>query len=163
MIVYVLINMALGLLNEFIGRTMAPYVVDTGASEPVTIPADIVMLSFFLIIFMFWGFRLFWLNIPFSLNMSMRDYMRAVRGAMPTLQMIAIWLLCFAPFIMALKIVWELFGAPIVAGMGAGVGNVLNNALSAFVDTLKSLVAVAGITFALRTLMTPASRTNRIV
>lgn len=69
MIVFVLINMAIGLLNDVVARAMTPYMA-MGEADIDKVPAIIPVFSVFFLVFMFWGFRLLWLHIPFALNMA---------------------------------------------------------------------------------------------
>lgn len=159
MIVFVLINMAIGLLNDVVARVMMPYMpVDVSTADGADIPAFIPFLSILLLAFMFWGFRLLWLHIPFALNMDVKDYLRAVKGAGSSLHMIGAWLLCFVPFILIMKFVGPVFAA--IPGQG---GTFAVTILSILLDTAKSIIATAGITFGLREIFSGKGRVDRRV
>lgn len=44
-----------------------------------------------------WAFRLFWLNIPMLVLMPVKTYLKALPGLMPSLHMLATWLLAIIP------------------------------------------------------------------
>lgn len=143
MIVFVLINMAIGFLSESVNKIMGPYIAVDSATASAEIPPEIAFLSIFLLVFMFWAFRLLWLHIPFSLNMEIKSYLVSLRGASLTFRLIALWILCFLPFLIVLQIFGSFFAAlPDEIGRFAGM------ILSTLVDTLKSIVTTAGMTYA---------------
>lgn len=157
MIVFVLINMTIGLLSHFVSVVMGPYMPVNG-TPPDNIPAAIPLLSFALLAFMFWGFRLLWLHIPFSLNMDFKQFFSTVRGAPLTVRLIALWLLCFVPFLLSLQVL-----VPVLSVLPQDVGRFGVTILSIFVDTLKSIVTVAGMTYAFQQIFTGKSRLDRRV
>ena len=146
MIVFVLINMAIGFLNDIVAQAMTPYMSLDPETDIDKVPPIIPIFSVFFLVFMFWGFRLLWLHIPFALNMSMRDYLQRLKGAMSSFYMIGVWILCFAPFILLLKFIGPVFLAALPGQAGVSAVTVL----SILFDTLKSLIATAGITFGLK-------------
>lgn len=157
MIVFVLINMAIGFLSHFVTVVMGPYMPVNG--EPVeNIPAIIPLLSFGLLGFMFWAFRLLWLHIPFSLNMDLRQFIGTVRGASLTVRLIALWLMCFVPFLLA----FQMF-APVLQSLPEDLGRFGITIVSILVDTLKSIVTVAGMTYAFREIFAGRGRMDRRV
>lgn len=146
MIVFVLINMAIGFLNEIVATAMMPYMSLDAETDIDKVPPIIPVFSVFFLVFMFWGFRLLWLHIPFALNMPMRDYMQRLKGGMTSFYMIGVWVLCFAPFILLLKFVGPVFLAALPGQAGVSAVTVL----SILFDTLKSIIATAGVTFGLK-------------
>lgn len=156
MITFVLINMAVGFLNDAVAKIMMPYMPLDMAATDTEIPAYIPVLSVALLALMFWGFRLLWLHIPLALNMDVKTYLKAVRGG--TLYIIALWLLCFVPFILIMK-----FVGPVFAALPGGAGSFAITILSIFVDTIKSIVTTAGMTFLLRDIFTARPTLDRRV
>lgn len=158
-IMYVLINMAIGLLSDFAMRVMGPYVSMDGTVNPENIPPAIPMLSIVLMIGMFMGFRLLWVYIPFALNMEIKPYLHALRGVSGALALIGTWLLCFVPFVLVMK-----FVGPVFAAIPGGAGVFLVTLLSIILDTCKGIVTTAGITFGLREVFTrPQGKLDRRV
>ncbi len=154
MIVFVLINMGIGFLNDVISRTMLPYIpVEVGAPS-AEIPAPLAFASILILVMMFWGFRLLWLHVPLALNMGFKTYLAGVKGASTSLHMIGVWLLCFVPFIVVLKILSVVVAAPVTLTLGEGAGTFVMAILSVLADTLKSIVTTAGIAFGLREIFT---------
>lgn len=99
MIVYVLINMAVGLFVWGAMAYMMPYVPDGESGTPPQVPGVVAFLSVLILGFMFWAFRLIWLYIPYALNQDGASYLRALRGIGSSLHLIGIWLLCLLPFL----------------------------------------------------------------
>lgn len=157
MIVFVLINMAVGLLSHFVSIVMGPYMPVNG-TPPDNIPATIPMLSVALLVFMFWGFRFLWLHIPFSLNMDFKQFFLRVRGASLTVRLIALWLLCFVPFLLVIQIF-----APLLTVLPPDMARFGVTILSILVDTLKSIVTAAGMVFAFQQIFAGKGRLDRRV
>ncbi len=149
MIVFVLINMALGLLTAVISQLMMPYMPAEGVETP-EVPAGIALLSVFLLIGIFWGFRLLWVYIPFALNIDFMTYMKKLRGFHTSILLIATWILCFLPFFLALQVIAGVIGGLLSSLFGSGVSSFIVIIITVIVDTLKSLVATAGITMGLK-------------
>lgn len=151
MIVYTLLNMAIGLAMTIVGTSLGDYMPDEGGTQP-EIPPHIAMMSFFMLAFMFWGFRLLWLYIPFSLNVPPKTYMDAVRGVSTSLYLIATWLVCFLPVFLALHLVGQLLGGAAHAALGSGASTFVLMVLTVVADTLKSILTTAGIAYGLMAL-----------
>lgn len=149
MIVFVLINLALGFLMAVVGQYLGPYLQADGGTPP-QIPVGIALFSFVMMGAMVWGFRLVWLYIPFAVGMSGRDYLRGVRGVQPTVHMIAIWILCFVPFMFGLQLVLDVVGT----FPGQAVLSFVTIIFTVLADTLKGIVATAGLTYGLREMFT---------
>lgn len=159
MIVFVLVNMAVGLVNEMVSRVMTPYIPAGPVGQDVDIPPQVAFLSFAILVFMFWGFRLLWIYIPYALNMDARDYLRGLKGWKSSLPLIGAWLLCFIPFILTLKFLDSLF-----TGLLPGdAGIFLSRMVSIVLDTVKNIVTTAGLTFGLREIFSGSNRIDRRV
>lgn len=156
MIVYVLINMAIGLLSDFSMRVMGPYVgADMTTAEDI--PPAIPLLSVFLLVLMVMGFRLLWVYIPFALNMDTKTYLQALKGGSGAVALIGTWMLCFIPFVLVMR-----FVGPVFEAFPGGAGGFLVTLLSIVMDTLKGIVTTAGVTFGLREIFTrPNQRLDR--
>ncbi len=161
MIVFVLINMAVGFLNELVVRTMGPYMPESPDTQMVEVPPHIALLSVILVGFIFWGFRLLWLYIPYALNMTIKPYLAGIKGLSTSLHMLGLWLLCFVPFIILLKILSALIVAPFSHLLGADIGGFFSIIFSVVTDTFKSIVTTAGMAFALRAIFAPSKKTGR--
>lgn len=151
MIVFVLINMVIGLFAEYTARIMMPYMPVEGASQ-VEIPAHIAFVSFVMLGAMFWGFRLIWLYIPYALNMDGLTYLNAVKGLSTSISMIGTWVLCFIPFMVLMRLAAVLVADPLAATGGSSISMFAMTLLTVLVDTVKGLVTVAAITYGLREL-----------
>lgn len=96
-----------------------------------------------------WGFPLLWLYIPVAGGMDVRRWIDEIRGLKFSLPLMGVWLLCYLP-IAALTI----FGvsailSPFETGAiptGARFAVII---IGVILDTAKSLLGTAGITFAL--------------
>ncbi len=150
MLVFVLINMALGLFIAFVSQFILPYMPqDASAAAEVDIPASVAFVSFVLLVGMFWGFRLLWLYIPYAIGMEWRPYVAALRGVMTSVHMMGLWLMCFVPIYLVLRFGTALFGtlAQSLAGdAGAAFVMIIFTVLA---DTLKSIIVTSGMTYAL--------------
>lgn len=150
MIVFVLINMAIGGFMAFVGNYIMPYMPqDAAAAETVQIPGNVAFLSFVLLVSIFWGVRVMWMFIPYAIGMNWRSYLMPLRGVSTSVHMIGLWLLCFIPVFLVLRVVAGIFGtlAQSLAGdAGAAFVTIIVTVLA---DTLKVLLVTSGMTFAL--------------
>lgn len=159
MVVFVLINMTIGLLNDFAARVMMPYMPTDPAATDIDIPPYVAVFSIVMLVLMFWGFRLLWLYVPMALNMPVRDYLARLKGAGSSLYLIGVWVLCFLPFIVMLKYAAQFLGAALPEqAAGAFV-----TALSVLFDIIKSIVTTAGVAFGLREMFAGKGRVDRRV
>ena len=159
MIVFVLINMAIGFLNDTVARAMEPYMSLDMEADVDKIPPIIPVFSIFFLAFMFWGFRLMWLHIPYALNMSAGQYLTRLKGATSSIYMIGVWIFCFVPFILILKFIGPIF----IAGLPGQAGTMAVTLLSILLDTVKSIIVTAGITFGLKEIFSGKDRVDRRV
>jgi hypothetical protein len=65
------------------------------------------------------------------------------------------------PFIILLKILTVVIATPIALTMGPGAGLFIGILLSVMIDTLKSIVGTAGITYALQAIFTAKKPSGR--
>lgn len=151
MIVFTLINMALGLAMTFVSLYLGDYMPDESGAQP-EIPSYIALMSFLMLGLMFWGFGLLWLYIPFAINVPAKTYMDAVRGFSTSLYLIATWVVCFLPVFLLLRIIGAFVGGTAHAALGDGASSFVLILLSVIADTLKSILTTAGIVFGLSVL-----------
>lgn len=144
MIVFVLINLGLGLFNSVVAHYLGSLPEDM-TENPENLPPGITVVTLALLVGTLWGFRMLWLYIPFSLNMRGRDYLRSLKGFMASVHLIGIWLLCSIPFFLVMR----MFSGAIITAIGEGSSAFPLFVLTAIVDTFKNLLTTAGITFAL--------------
>jgi MFS family permease len=144
LLVFVLINMALGLMLAF----LTPYLPED-AKTAETLPPAMGFAFMLLLVFSFWGFRLTWLYIPYALNIDAKRYLKALGGISASLPMLATWILCFIPFIVCVQLVGS-FLAPLVDAAGnKAAGGFAMVILTIIFDTLKNILATAAITYGL--------------
>lgn len=146
-IVYVLIGMALGMITVFAQAYLMPYMSEDALKDPEAIPSYVGISCLFALAFMFWGFRLVWLYIPYALNGDAMTYLHRMRGAGTSVHMIGVWLICLLPFLLALQILAHVVAAPIGAAFGGAAGYFIMTIFVAAVDTAKGLVTTAGMTY----------------
>lgn len=149
-IVYVLIGMALGVLTLLAQIYLMPYATKEAMESGVPVPAPIAIVSMLGLGFLFWGFRLAWLYIPFALNSDPRYYFFRMRGFGTSISMIGVWLLCLLPFLLILRILAGVVAAPIAGLMGDTAGFLVMTLIVAAADTAKSLIVTAGMTNGMR-------------
>lgn len=146
-IVYVLIGMALGMITVFAQTYLMPYLSEDALKDPEAIPSYVGFGCLFALAFMFWGFRLVWLYIPYALNGDAGTYLYRMRGVGTSLHMIGVWLICLLPFLLILQILANVVIAPLTASLGGAAGYFLMTIFVAAIDTCKGLVTTAGITY----------------
>lgn len=150
MIVYVLINLAMGLVIAVGGVYLKTYIPDGVSPDKVEIPPGVTFFFMLFMGFMFWGFRLLWLYIPYSLNMNPEEYLSRVKGLSSSLHMIGVWLLCFLPFFLALRFFAGLLGGAANAAFGESASSFVILFLTVVTDTAKTIMTTAGVTFGLQ-------------
>ncbi len=146
-IVYVLIGMALGMITVFAQAYLMPYLSEDALKDPDAIPSYVGIGCLIALAFMFWGFRLVWLYIPYALNGDAGTYLFRMRGLGTSVHMVGLWLICLLPFLLALQIIGHLFVAPIDAAFGGAAGYFVMTVFIAAIDTAKGLVTTAGMTY----------------
>lgn len=151
-IIYVLIGMALGMMTLLAQIYLMPYVTKEAIESGAPIPAPVGIASALGLGFMFWGFRLAWLYIPFSLNSDARYYFFRMRGFGTTVSLIGVWLLCLLPFLLLLRVFAGVIVAPVGLLMGETAGFFVMTLMVSAADTVKSLMVTAGITNGMREL-----------
>ncbi len=149
-VVFVLINMVVGFFTAMAGQYLMPYVHLENADAAEKIPAYIGLISLVGLVAMFWGFRLLWLYIPYALNMDARNYLRGLKGQWTSMHMIGVWLLCYIPFFLGLRLIVAMISMPIGMAFGETGASFVSVILVVLADTAKSIVTTAGITFGLK-------------
>lgn len=149
MIVYTLLNMAVGLLVALVTTMLMPYIPQGGEAH-VAIPGHVAFLSMILLVTMFWGFRLLWIYIPYALNQSPLTFLLPLKGVTGSLNLIGLWLLCFIPFFLGLRLFAALLAVPVQSSFGEQAGSFVLIILTVLADTIKSLLTTAGVTYAYR-------------
>lgn len=144
LLVFVLINMALGAILAFV----TPYIpADPSTAEQL--PPLTGFIFFALLAFSFWGFRLTWLYIPYALNIDGMRYLKALGGLKSSLSMIAVWVLCFIPFVICVQIAGTFFGSLSEAIAGKAAGGFAMVIVTILLDVVKNVIATAAITYGL--------------
>jgi hypothetical protein len=142
-IVYVLINMAVGGLFAWVLSVAPP-----PNADPTTINPGVSIALIAVMGAMIWAFRLMWLYVPMAANIKGEFYLNSLKGYRASFPLIGVWLVCIMPFFMAGNLIGGLASSVLgtAGGDAAGAfGMIL--VLVAF-DTIKNLVATAGITYA---------------
>ncbi len=149
-IVFALINMALGFLVATVGPYFSSFLPENPSDAAhVDIPGYALLMSVGMLAFMFWGFRLTWLYIPYALNMTPGPYLFVLRGLGTSVHLIGLWLLCFLPFYLVLGVFTGVIGPALAALLGKSVATLLALVMGVIADTLKTLLTTAGVTYAL--------------
>lgn len=147
MIVYVLINMAMGLLFTAASGYFTPFLKE-GAEA--AIPPQAALLSIVMLSFLLWGFRLAWVFIAYALGMTdLPRYLHVLRGVMTSIHFIGVWLLCFLPVYVLLAVFGGVIAPLLNAALGNGTAMVAAALIGVVADTLKAVLTTTGITFAL--------------
>lgn len=100
----------------------------------------------------FWGFRLMWLYIPFSVLMPVSDYLKALGGFMASVKMMVLFFCSMAPtMFITIMLSRVLFNA--VGGIEDGSGSISQFAvlfLAVFAEVMVALVTTAAFVWAMR-------------
>lgn len=148
LITYTLIHLIIAGVMALV-MSMAPTSLDPAASSEVSASPAQVMLIMSVMVAAVWGFPLLWTYIPVASGMDPRNWVREWTGLKFSLPMMGVWLLCYLP-IAALTI----FGVSAIL-TPFGMGEIPAGARFAVIivgvilDTVKALLATAGISFAL--------------
>jgi len=145
LLVYVLINMAIGFMLSFIIRIMP-----TPGTDPSDIPDSLGFLLIMVLAFSFWGFRLVWLYIPYAVNMDASYYLHALRGPLSSLSIIGVWLMCIMPFFLLVQIPGSLLHHLMKDTAGDTVASFIFIILLMGVDTVKNIISTAGVGYGLQ-------------
>lgn len=147
MIIYVLINMAMGLLFTAAFGYFTPFLKEGAEAE---IPPQAALLSIAMLAFLFWGFRLAWVFVAYALGMTdLPRYLHMLRGAMTSIHLMGVWLLCFLPVYVLLGIFGGIVAPVFEAAIGQGAGAAAGILFGVLADTLKAVLTTMGVTFAL--------------
>ena len=142
---YVLINMVLGLLLTLVFQMMPAQ-----GQDPATLPPSTGVLFVLLLAMSFWGFRLTWLYIPYAVNLDARYYLTSLRGPFVSLSMIGAWMMCIVPFFLFMQVIGGFVHNVLQGTLGDTLASFLFVILIMAVDTLKNIIATAGIAFGLQ-------------
>ncbi len=129
-------------MDQVLGRS------DTPPSEEAVAKMMPIMIG--IGIFIIAGFRVWWMYVPFAVLVGPRAYLKATRGFTPSIRMLAIFLMCWAPLNLLASILVGL-----VAGLFGGVddGQIVQffmMLIQVVAMTLISLVATGAFAWALR-------------
>lgn len=145
---YVLINMAMGGIMALL-MTFVP-MLDVSAEnyDPSTASPSIGLLMMFLLVALIWAFRFVWLFVPLAANINAGFYLKSLKGYLSSFPLIGVWLVCIVPFFMAMRFVGGMLHEVLKAGVGEDVASFALVILMVAMDTIKNIVATAGITYA---------------
>lgn len=119
-------------------------------SRHITINPLVIIPMLGLTVALFWGFRLMWVYIPFSVLMPLRDYLTALGGWMASLRMMALFFCCTMPVIFALMIVSQILSG-LVQGLGGDdVARFIMVFVAVVAETLIGLVSTTAFVWAMR-------------
>lgn len=147
-LVYVLINMALGVVIAGLSS-----MVPAEGTDPATLPPATGVIMFAALALSFWGFRFVWLYIPYAINLEWRFFLNNLRGAFSSFPMIGVWILCVMPFFLVAQILGGVIHQS-GAAIGQSAAGFLFVLLLVVVDTIKNIVATAGISYGLQEIFT---------
>lgn len=138
-IVYVLINMAVGGLFALV-MSVAP----SPDVDPETVPVGVSIAMIAILGVMIWAFRLMWLYVPLAANINAEFFMNAVKGYRASFPLIGVWLVCIMPFFLG----GQMLGGVVNAALGEAAGAFAMIIVLVIFDTIKNLMATAGVTYA---------------
>lgn len=146
-IVYVLIHLAVAIVMGMLMGLLWPYIPENPQTDPMELPAPLAVGMLALVPLILWGFRLYWIYIPFALGSGdVPKYLSVLKGYATSFSLVGVWLLCITPFALVFQ-----FMTGILSSMGGdSAASFLILVLSVVIDLAKGLVLTAGMTFSLR-------------
>lgn len=123
-------------------------------SKNITITPLVMLPMLGLSVALFWGFRLMWVYIPFSVLMPLRAYLQAVNGWMSSVRMMALFFCCMTPLMFLVMIISRILSG-FIQGFGGGddVARFIMVFVAVVAETLIGLVATAAFVWAMRSFL----------
>lgn len=120
-------------------------------SQNITITPLVMLPMLGLSVALFWGFRLMWVYIPFSVLMPLRAYLQAVNGWMSSVRMMALFFCCMTPLMFLVMVISRILSG-FIQGFGGGddVARFIMVFVAVVAETLIGLVATAAFVWAMR-------------
>jgi hypothetical protein len=110
-----------------------------------------------LFILMLWGFRFLWIYIPAAVNYPLDVFLKKIRGFRISIDLLAIWLVCFLPFLMIFSLFFSMMIAPPGKESLPASLDFLFNLGKVILDTVIRTVATVGISAGLKQILLPSS------
>ncbi len=159
-ILYTLIKLAVAFL---VGLMVYSRSVDVGPQTPTaeipTLAAAFIGIGFVFITF--WVFRYVWVYVPMAMGYAVKSYVTAVRHFITSFYMLALWMMCFVPVILALLLVSELFlqiFPPLDPQTPAPAFTYVMVFFQSAAEIVIALISSVAMTYGIYTLMNPAER-----
>ncbi len=123
-------------------------------SQNITITPLVMLPMLGLSVALFWGFRLMWVYIPFSVLMPLRAYLQAVNGWMSSVRMMALFFCCMTPLMFLVMVISRILSG-FIQGFGGGddVARFIMVFIAVVAETLIGLVATAAFVWAMRSFL----------
>lgn len=123
-------------------------------SKNITITPLVMLPMLGLSVALFWGFRLMWVYIPFSVLMPLRAYLQAVNGWMSSVRMMALFFCCMTPLMFLVMVISRILSG-FIQGFGGGddVARFIMVFVAVVAETLIGLVATAAFVWAMRSFL----------
>lgn len=123
-------------------------------SKNITITPLVMLPMLGLSVALFWGFRLMWVYIPFSVLMPLRAYLQAVNGWMSSVRMMALFFCCMTPLMFLVMVISRIVSG-FIQGFGGGddVARFIMVFVAVVAETLIGLVATAAFVWAMRSFL----------
>lgn len=123
-------------------------------SQNITITPLVMLPMLGLSVALFWGFRLMWVYIPFSVLMPLRAYLQAVNGWMSSVRMMVLFFCCMTPLMFLVMIISRILSG-FIQGFGGGddVARFIMVFVAVVAETLIGLVATAAFVWAMRSFL----------
>ena len=120
--------------------------------DPEKASPEVAALGMFMIAISFLAFRYVWFYVPLAVNIKPILYFRKVQRVSSTFPMLALWLMCFVPCMMAMQFLSSMVletAGDMEAATGITAQDVMVTIIRVIFDTLKNLLCAGGIAFAL--------------
>ena len=105
-----------------------------------------------MLIGMIWAFRFVWIYIPAALDFSVADFLKSIKGFRSSFSMIGVWILCYLPLALLLKMAMQTITAVFPETEGVDMHDYSLAGTTAIMETIIGIVATIAMTFAISSL-----------
>ena len=114
--------------------------------------ADVYLAAMIMLIGMIWAFRFVWIYIPAALDFSVADFLKSIKGFRSSFSMIGVWILCYLPLALLLKMAMQTITAVFPETEGVDMHDYSLAGTTAIMETIIGIVATIAMTFAISSL-----------
>lgn len=147
---YVLIKLVSA---AFLGVSMIYFISPESGDPAEALHGPLYFLFIALFIFVIWAFRYTWLYVPAAIGLPFRDFLSVFKGFRGSFQLLATWMICFAPLFIILMLLSDIVssafpGAKLADGpvVFVLVFSLMQSSFELLVAGVSSIAVAVGIT-----------------